>query len=127
MKTIEFFKVEIPKLVSEMEGVQLQINKETNKKVLPKLRREKKSIQKRIEFLKFCRNYIETEPKEEFVQAESKRLTNRINMFMENYSLPKSAENWLSKDRAAHKKAFEKEMGIPKIRTQLTTINFLLN
>lgn len=127
MKTIEFFKTEIPNLVSQMERLQIGINKSKTDKETSLLRKQKKTMKKRLEFLTFCRNYIETNPSPDFVKKESERLTNRINMFMKNYEPPKNAETMFLKDVKAHKKAFEKEMGIPKIKTQLTTLNFLLN
>lgn len=126
MKTIEFFKEEIPNLIGEMNGIQITLDNEKRSTERAKLRRQKKVIQKRIDFLKFCRLYIETNPNPDFVKGEAERLANRINMYMETY-VPLKSERHTKAECSKHKRDFEKEMGIPKLRTQLLTLHFINN
>jgi hypothetical protein len=84
------------------------------------------SAKKRVDFLRVCMYYVQSNPKQEFLESEKDRLNNRINMFMQNYE-PLDAERFSKKQCTAHKKKFEKEMDIPKLKQQLLTINFILN
>jgi len=113
MKTAKFLQNEVAKLFAQCHDP-LTEDKEVKK------------LKKRITFLKTCMYYMQTEPSMEFLEKEKDRLNNRINMFMETY-VPLDSTKYMKKDLSAHKKGFEKEMGIPKIKSQLVTINFLLN
>ncbi|MET7253441.1 hypothetical protein [Dyadobacter fermentans] len=92
--------------------------------------KEFKQNKKRIEYLNECVLYLETSPTEEFLEREVKRLEANI------VYIDKQFDKWLSRQhfsaqaphqRQKSKKTFEKESGIPKLRQQLKTIEFLLN
>ena len=113
MKTAKFLQNEIAKLFAKCHDP-LTEDKEVKK------------IKKRIIFLKVCMYYVQSNPSQDFLEKERDRIINRVNMFLENY-VPLNPEKYMKKDISSHKKKFEKEMDIPKLRTQLTTINFILN
>jgi len=71
--------------------------------------------------------YVQTKPSQEFLEKESKRLSNRIDKIMELYSLPDNHEDWTLKALNEHKSSFEKKWEVPAVKTQLDTINFILN
>lgn len=85
-----------------------------------------KRISKKIKFYSEMIKYLETEPKEEFVVSEIKRLKKIINSKNSQY------ENWsenvcptdvpLVKKRAL----FNKENDIPRLKTQLKNLQFLI-
>lgn len=90
----------------------------------PKEIREKNRLLTRIDFHKFCKHYLLSSPSEDFIQKEIERLTNRINMFHKEWKEP---ENLPKKDAKKLLLEYEKGMGIPQIRKQITTLNFLIN
>ena len=126
MKSAEFLQKEINTLI-ETTSVNKQKISEVNKskkltdyerKQIRQLKAENKRNKLRQSFLKTCLLYINTQPKEDYLKSEAERISNRINLLLKD------------KDFNNNKKAkaeYEKEMGIVKIRKQLTTINFLLN
>ena len=113
----------IKKLQSEMDSVKSEIENYQKIDTPENIRRVKK-CRTRFSHLKWCKQYIESNPTQAFLEKERDRLSNRINKFLENYIEPVMANK---SEATKEKKAFEKDMGIPKIRKQLTAINFLLN
>lgn len=69
-------------------------------------------------------NYLHTEPTQEFLDKELDRISNRINGFMKTY-IPLDSERHTKATCTFHKRNYEKEMGIPKLRKQLTAINYI--
>jgi len=85
-----------------------------------------KVLMDRMSFAKNCLLYIQTNPSEEFLTKERDRINNRVDMLMKSYVGLNETKNSVSKC-LKHKKDYEKEMGIPHLRKQLSTLNFLLN
>lgn len=115
MKTIQTLKSEMEEVMSEMKHEKEVDTKES-------INRYKK-LNKRLCHLKICLLYIESDPSIDFVKKEKDRVTNRINLFMDKYVTP---EGWGSSMKSKHKRDYEKEMGIPKLRKQLSTLHFIL-
>jgi hypothetical protein len=74
----------------------------------------------RLAFLKVIEMYLENAPEELFISREIKRLENRISLICNNFN---DSEY---KDPKEARKKFEKEMGIPDLRTQLRALRFIL-
>jgi len=88
-----------------------------------------KKMRARKDYLATCIAYLNTNPTQEFIQKEKERLMKRNNLIMED--LPKE-QKFTNKDGKlnlkAHKKAkrdYEKLMGLPHIRLQLRTLQFI--
>lgn len=126
MKTVQFFKDEITKLRDESAAATKNLNApKVDEKYAKQLRGTIKRNKKKVDDYTFLMRYVETNPTKDFLKKEEERITNRINKFMETY-VPLPEESFSKKQCAVHKKNYEKEMGIPKLRKQMTAINFLL-
>lgn len=111
MKSLKELKIEIDEILT------LQMKKMEEK--------DYKKAVRRLEFLKVCLRYIESGATEEFVNKEIERLTNRIGAFRDNY------DTWLGftdTDSIKGNKLtfYEKEMGVPKLRKQISSLRFIL-
>lgn len=115
MKTIKILK-------SEMEDIKSDMKREKEADTKESLNRYKK-LNAKLSHLKLCLMYLESEPTVEFITKEKDRLTNRVNKLMDLYVEP---VGWLKTLKLRHKRDYEKEMGIPKLRKQLSTLYFLL-
>ncbi len=73
----------------------------------------------RIEYLKTIKAYLETGPKLEYIDLEIDRIENRIAL------LSNSFDRSQYKDPKEAFKKYEKEMGIPDLRTKLRTLRFI--
>lgn len=78
-------------------------------------------ILKRLEFLNLMKDYLTTNPTEEFVTKEINRIENRINALMALFDPTAYKEPKI----AMHK--FERDNGIPHLREQLRALRFILN
>jgi len=85
-----------------------------------------KSTMNKIDNLKLCMAYIETSPKEEFLEKQVNRIDERIKLIMLNYK-PLDAERFPKAEVSKHKKDFEKLMGIPHLKNQLKILKYILN
>jgi len=134
MKSAEFLQKEMDKLIEEtsinkqklQEYFKLSKPNEYERKEAKKTKAAMKRDKSRQAFIKTCLLYIKTQPNEDYLKKEADRISNRINLLMEKYK-PLTDSRFTKSQVSVHKKSYEKEMGIPKIRTQLTTLNFLLN
>lgn len=108
MKTIEI-------ITEEMNDLMAIDRKKSTARQLSKAR-------KRVYFLTLCRNYLETSPTDEFLQAEEKRLQQIINNVGSRFTGEFAT---LASENAA-KKEFNKKYDIPKYKDQLKVIRFLL-
>jgi len=125
MKTVEFFKSEISKIKSEMQTAkdllsQPKLDDEVAKRQRGIIKRGKKKIEEYTFFMR----YIETNPTKDFLEKESTRLCNRINLLSENLK-PIGETNMSKSVYSKYKKDYEKELDIPKLRKQLAAVNFL--
>lgn len=89
--------------------------------------RQLKKKRERVDELKNLKLYIESNPSEGFIKSEIDRIEKsieRINDF-ENFKI------WrLSQDHSDQKKLktqYNKELGLPTLKAQLKTLNYLLN
>lgn len=115
MKTTKELKSEMKEVLEAMEFQKKKDDKKSANAI--------KRLKAKLDYLKMCLLYIESNPSVEFIIKEKERLTNRINAFMELYKVP---EDWGKTMKSNHRKAYEKDMGIPKLRKQLSTIHFIL-
>lgn len=82
---------------------------------------------KRITFLREIQFYLETKPKPSFVISEKERIKSIIMAKESHY------QNWLYEEHYRHlsnrklKIQFNKENGIPHLKKQLATLNFILS
>jgi hypothetical protein len=87
--------------------------------------KEKARIGKRVAHLKMCVSYLKSDPSEDFIKKERDRVANRINLLLEAWIEPH--ESVQEKEAKKMKKLYEKDMGIPQLRNQMSVLNFLLN
>lgn len=87
-------------------------------------KKELKRLKAMLPTLKSAILYMETNPSEQFLINEKNRVNRMINNRMDSFPEPLQ-EVSLSVLKKA-KKEFEKEHEIPKLRTQLKMINYLL-
>lgn len=135
MKTSEFLSKEISSLIEATSANKSEISSllgksrepnEYDRKKIKSIKASMKRDKARQAFLKTCLLYINTSPNEDYLKREVERISNRINLLLKNYK-PLSADRHTNSEVSKHKKDYEKEMNVSKIRTQLTTLNFLLN
>ena len=125
MKTVQFFKDEISKIKNEMQTAKdLLSQPKLDEKVAKQQRGVIKRGKKKIEEYTFFMRYVETNPTKEFLEKESDRLCNRINLLSENLR-PIGETNMSKSVYSKYKKDYEKGLDIPKLRKQLAAVNFL--
>lgn len=73
----------------------------------------------RIEYLKVIRNYLESGPTLEYIDLEIDKIENRISL------LSNSFDRSQYKDPKDAFKKYEKEMGIPDLRTKVRTLRYI--
>jgi len=79
---------------------------------------------KKLELLRFTLKYLETNPPADFMVNELGRLERIITAKMLEFS---AGERLPKKEVAKLKKEHETKYGIPKLRTQLRTLRFILS
>jgi len=73
----------------------------------------------RIEFLKMVARYLETCPDELYLGREIARIENKITAYYDLFDPTQF------KDPTEPRKKYEKDMGIPELRKQLTTLRYI--
>lgn len=73
----------------------------------------------RIEFLKLVANYLETSPKEQYIELEIDKLQDKIAILSNRFDASEY------KDSREAFKQHEKDMGIPQLRIQLRTLRYI--
>jgi predicted nuclease with TOPRIM domain len=107
MKKLKDIKTEMELLMTTNGGNESSIN----------------AARKRIQFLNTCKNYLESEPTKEFLLQEKDRIKKRITLLEEWFPAYKG----ISTDQRKWRAEYNKETGVGTLKTQLKTINFLLN
>jgi cation transport regulator ChaC len=114
----------IIQIKGEIQGIETRIKRGEYKG------NEKSKLYKQIENLRACILYLETEPRAEFVGKESEDLNKIIQRkqgviddFFGSEEYQKMTKSALSKLKKEH----EKTHNLPKLRTQLDTLNYLLS
>lgn len=134
MKSADFLQNEINQLIDATAANNQEIAKlrkveninDLDRKRIKSIKATIKRDKTRQAFIKTCLLYINTSPNEDYLKREAERISNRINLLLKGYR-PLDDERHTKSQITKHKNEYEKEMGVPKIRKQLTTINFLLN
>lgn len=112
MRTVKQVKDEIKEIEHRLQTEELK------KAVNTKLR-------KRIQYLRHCIMYIETNPSPQFIKDEIKKVETKIDLRMNQFVLdgieqmPKSV---VAKLRREHEKMYE----IPKLKEQVKTMKYIL-
>jgi predicted nuclease with TOPRIM domain len=107
MKKLKDIKTEMELLMATNGGNESSIN----------------AARKRLQFLSVCKNYLETKPTEDFLLQEKERIKKRISLLEEWFPAYKG----ISTDQRKWRAEYNKETGVGTLKTQLKTINFLLN
>lgn len=111
MKTQLYFKKEIDGILAEIK--------------VSKTSKDIRRLKLRLPLLRVCKMYVETNPSEEFIKKEIGRLTNRIDAFMKTY-VPLDETRFTLAVLKKHKKDFEKEMDMPKLKKQISALKFII-
>lgn len=115
MKTIKWMKSEIDSVMKDM--------KDAKDLDSPASKRMYKKLKKRLDYLTVCFRYVESEPTSEYLKKEYDRISNRINLLADAYIKPSYGT---MSEQKKDKKDYEKKMDLPKLRTQLMTVNFIM-
>lgn len=83
---------------------------------------------KRIEFLRLCKSYLESNPSEEFLKKDEERILNRMKLIHEGFDawLKNGEEKPKVKKREDLKTIYEKKMDMPSLREKLATLKYIL-
>ncbi|MDD4971930.1 MAG: hypothetical protein PHT07_21090 [Paludibacter sp.] len=111
MKTAQQLKVKILQLTSEAQ------HKETQQKRV-------KAIKKRLTFLRFCLKYIETNPSEECLKRQLNECEHQIAVYDSRFS---DFEARQVKELKNVRQYYDGINGIPKLKEQIRTVNFILS
>jgi len=111
MKTIKEVQKEIDELIKS-------ITKDS-------LRNEVESIKRKIVFLRQCKLYLESEPREDFVKSEIAKIEERIKLIPTHYEAWKVGRN-LTKYSDPYK-TYSNEMNLPGLKASLKYLNYLLH
>lgn len=117
MKTVKDVQKEIADIKSEVT----KLDKSKEKKDIAL----RKRLRGKLPQLKQYVLYLETSPTKEYCEKEVDRISNRINEIMKLY-IPLDADRFKKGEISAHKKSFEKQWDIPKVRKQLMAISYIL-
>jgi len=85
-----------------------------------------KRYRKRLAHLKQMRSYLKSNPSEEFLYSEKERLNGRISSIMKLFK-PLDPEKIPKPECTKHRKEFEKQWELPKLRKQASVIHYLIN
>lgn len=80
---------------------------------------------KRYRRLQTCKAYLETQPSADFIMEEKNRVFQLLQKLFDRYQ-PLDTESHTKEQCRLALKQFEKEFGVPILRTQLATLRFLL-
>lgn len=81
-----------------------------------------KKIYQQISFLQTCVAYLESKPNLEYLKKEAQRLSNIVS------NITSGQSNYIGKnpDRRKWRQEYFSEVGMPKLKTHLKTVKFLL-
>jgi hypothetical protein len=119
MKTIEELK-KMSKDLLVQAGNEKKKCKELNKKF------NQKKYDKQFLVIKDCIAYLETNPREEFIQSESERVDKAIAVLSDRFGVWQQSPA-ASKVKGNLRKNYENNSGITQMKIQLKVLNFILN
>lgn len=126
MVTLQQLKKQRADIISEADSLKQRLANADNYTESRSLKKEITALRKRLPFIKTCILYLELSPSEEFIQKEKDRISNLIEAVNKRYSeLPKNDKMTLSEANKM-KKEFEADYEVPKYKSQLKALNFLL-
>lgn len=82
---------------------------------------------KELEFLKAVQFYLQSNPSQQFIEAEVKRISERIESVNSRFDYWCKCIAPKNVDPKEYRAMFNKEMGVTAFRKQLTTLEFILN
>ena len=117
--------IDIQKEIGDLiEALNSQV-KTNDAKIKRQQLREKKATEKRIKYLNTIKLYLETSPNSEFIKSEVYRLKTALAVYETRFSqsiIPSETTQSVKLRR----KQYEKENGVPKLKTQLKNLQFIL-
>ena len=117
MKTLN----QINKEIIDAHKLLVEANKINSKKAKTLFKR----LNKRIIWLKLIKAYVESNPREAFVQSEKEMILIRIARIDSGYAIW-AAGRALGKYKDP-KKTYTNEMGLPALKEQLKTLKYILD
>lgn len=120
MKTIFFIKEEIKKVQTEMDFI--------SDFKIPENKKKFGELKKRVCFLKEVLMYLETNPSEEFIKNQIKKLENRISSI--DFSIVKLFKEGTSRkdiNNSPHTKKLKKEYNFSTLNKQLNALKYIAN
>ena len=95
----------------------------------PKIKRQqvkfKKATEKRIKYLNTIKLYLETNPSSEFLKSEVYRLKTALAVYETRFS-QSIIPSEITQSVKLRRKLYEKENSVPKLKTQLKNLQFIL-
>jgi hypothetical protein len=121
MKTVK----EIQKQIKENAALLIQINKDIDEKIEIKRNKSRiKAIKKENQLLRQCELYIKSSPREEYLRDGLKTLKERVSSIESHFG------EWADINSGKFKNlrsAYKNSMGIPRIKSQISTLKYLLS
>lgn len=81
---------------------------------------------KRLSFLRTCNMYLESNPSVDFINQEIKRISSRIELLEKGFDVWKELPRKKVVSDRGLITFYRKEMGIPNLKIQLSTLKFIL-
>jgi hypothetical protein len=126
MLEIKYLQTEIASIRKELQEDTNRRNKFENYEGLKK--GQKSKMLARVKLFNLAIEYLKSDCTEDFISSEVKRLTNRKTKIMNEYDFwaktPRPQQFKNEKDKL---KFYQKELGIPKINSQIKTLRFILD
>lgn len=124
MKTWMFLKDQMSDNMTEMVNLRKIIgSKNSTPDDVRKSKQKFNKLKKRGAGIKLLMMYLETNPSEDFLRKEHARISNRISLLMDDCV---QGEREMNIKYKARLKKYCKEMGVDKLKTQLSAINYIL-
>ena len=111
MKTVKEIDQEINDLIKE-------VKRDSTKN-------EVEAIKRKVAFLRQCKLYMESEPREDFIKSEKQKIEKRIELIPSHYKDWQVGRN-LTKYADPYK-SYLNEMGLTNLNASLKTLNYLLD
>lgn len=118
MKTVQQIKEEVNSLIENHKEKERKAA--TSKKKVP-------SIKSKLDFLKMCRLYLETNPSPEFLKSEVKRMEDIVSSKESQFKEWTVPHELKSQSINKQKAAFFREVGVSDIKKRIKTVKYLLS
>lgn len=118
MKTLKQVQTELNETMKKLQDLKYAVD--------PKDKKEFSRLKKRLPLLKSTILYLKTEPTDEYCKLTKAELERKIGIHESRYVLPVSKDRMSKPQLNKHRKSYEKEVGIAKMKAQLIPINYIL-